>query len=98
MSTIAILNPASLVGKELREGLENRMKEWREVRCSATDPEEVGTMPEVLGAAALVQRYEPEGSKRLDRLICGRSRRTSALGDVPPGAIVVVLRRTRLPR
>ena len=93
MSTIAILHPASLVGKELREGLENRMKEWREVRLFSTDPEEVGTLTEVLGAAALVQRYEPESLKNISTIyFCGPIEKNRPLfDDVPPGAIVVVL-------
>lgn len=93
MSTIAILHPASLVGKELREALENRMKEWREVRLLSTDPDEVGTLTEVMGAAALVQRYEPESLKDVSTLyFCGPVEKNRPLfGDVPPGAIAVVL-------
>ncbi|MFL6201663.1 MAG: Asd/ArgC dimerization domain-containing protein [Thermoanaerobaculia bacterium] len=93
MSTIAILHPASLVGKELREGLEARMKEWREVKLLSTDPDEVGTLTEVLGAAALVQRYEPEALKNVSTVyFCGPIGKNRPLfDDVPAGAIVVVL-------
>jgi aspartate-semialdehyde dehydrogenase len=93
MSAIAILHPANLVGKELREALENRMKEWREVRLLSTDAEEVGTLTEVLGAAALVQRYEPESLKDVSTVyFCGPIKKNRPLfGDVPPGAVTVVL-------
>ncbi len=93
MSTIAILHPASLVGKELREALESRMKEWREVRLLSTDPEEVGTLTEVLGAAALVQRYEPESLKNVSTVyFCGPiEKNRPVFDDVPPGAVAVVL-------
>ena len=93
MSTIAILHPASLVGKELREALEARMKEWREVRLLSTDPEEVGTLTEVLGAAALVQQYEPESLKNVSTVyFCGPIEKNRPIfDDVPAGAIVVVL-------
>lgn len=93
MSTIAILHPANLVGKELREALENRMKEWREVRLLSTDPEVVGTLTEVLGAAAMVQRYEPESLKDVPTIFfCGPIAANRPLfDDVPPDAVAVVL-------
>jgi aspartate-semialdehyde dehydrogenase len=93
MGVIAILHPASLIGKELREALEARMKEWREVRLLSTDLEEVGTLTEVLGAAALVQRYEPESLKDVSTVyFCGPiEKNRPVFGDVPPGAVAVVL-------
>lgn len=93
MSSIAILHPVNLVGKELREALDSRMKEWREVRLLSTDAEEIGTLTEVLGAAALVQRYEPESLKDVSTVyFCGPIEANRPLfGDVPPGAVAVVL-------
>lgn len=93
MSTIAILHPANLVGKELREALESRMKEWREVRLLSVAPEEVGTLTEVMGAAAIVQRYEPESLKDVSTVyFCGPiEANRPVFDDVPAGAVVVVL-------
>ena len=93
MSAIAILHPGGLVGKELREALESRMKEWRDVRLLSTDPEEVGTLTEVMGAAALVQRYEPDSLKDVSTVyFCGPVEKNRPLFDeVPSGATVVVL-------
>ena len=93
MSAIAILHPANLVGKELREALENRMKEWREVRLLSVDPEEVGTLTEVMGAAAIVQRYEPESLKGVSTVyFCGPiEANRPVFDDVPADAVVVVL-------
>lgn len=93
MSTIAILHSTSLVGKELRDALERRMKEWREVRLLSTDPEEVGTLTDVLGSAALVSQYEPESLKGVSTVyFCGPIEKNRPLfGDVPPGAVVVVV-------
>lgn len=93
MSTIAILHSTNLVGKELRDALERRMKEWREVRLLSTDPEEVGTLTDVLGAAALVTQYEPESLKGVSTVyFCGPIEKNRPLfGDVPPGAVVVVV-------
>ena len=42
MSAIAIVHPGTLVGKELRESLENRLKSWRDIRLLSTDADEVG--------------------------------------------------------
>ena len=52
---IAIVNPISLLGQELREGLERHSELWSEVSLLTTDPEAVGTVTEVAGAAALVK-------------------------------------------
>lgn len=93
MSSIAILHPANLVGKELREALESRMKEWREVRLLSVDPEEVGTLTEVMGAAAIVQRYDPDSLKDVSTVyFCGPiNANRPVFDDVPAGAVTVVL-------
>jgi aspartate-semialdehyde dehydrogenase len=93
MSAIAILHPANLVGKELRETLESRMEQWREIRLLSTDAEEIGTLTEVMGAAAMVQRYEPESLKDVSTLyFCGPIAANRPLfDDLPPGAVAVVL-------
>lgn len=93
MSAIAILHPGGLVGKELREALENRIKEWREIRLLSTDPEEVGTLTEIMGAAALVNRYEPESLKDASTVyFCGPVEKNRPLfDDVASGATAVVL-------
>lgn len=93
MSAIAILHATDLVGKELREALEGRMKEWRDVRLLSTDPEEVGTLTEILGAAALVAPYEPDSLKDVSTVyFCGPIEKNRPLfGDVPSGAVTVVV-------
>jgi aspartate-semialdehyde dehydrogenase len=93
VSAIAIVHPGTLVGKELREALEGRMKSWREIRLLSTDAEEVGTLTDVQGAAAIVQLYEPESLKDVSTVyFCGPADRNRPLyGDVPPGALTVVL-------
>ena len=81
------------MGKELREALESRMKEWRDIRLLSTDPEEVGTLTEVMGAAALVSRYEPEILKDVSTVyFCGPVEKNRPLfDDVPAHAVTVVL-------
>jgi aspartate-semialdehyde dehydrogenase len=93
MSAIAIVHPGTLVGKELRESLENRLKSWRDIRLLSADAEEVGTLTEVQGAAALVQRYEPDSFKDVSTVyFCGPVAANRPLyGDVPSSALSVVL-------
>lgn len=61
MTTLAILHPINLLGKELRETLGRGVAgpQWQEVRLLSSIEEEVGTLTEIGGAAAIVQRYEP---------------------------------------
>lgn len=60
MTTLAILHPTNLLGKEVRETLQHRAVRWPEVRLLSTRDDEIGTLTEVGGAATVVQRYEPE--------------------------------------
>jgi aspartate-semialdehyde dehydrogenase len=93
MSAIAILHPGTLAGKELRETLDKRLKSWRDVRLLSTDTEEAGLLTEVQGAAAIVQRYEPDSLKGVSTVyFCGPAAVNRPLyADVPPGAVTVVL-------
>lgn len=91
--TIALVHAADLTGKELREGLESRMTSWREVLLLSADPEEVGILTEVGGAATFVQRYEPETLRKASTVFfCGPAERNRPLyGDLAPGTTAVVL-------
>ncbi len=103
---IAIVNPISLLGQGLREGLKHHSKLWSEVRLLSTDPEAVGTVTEVAGAAALVEAYEADSlhgidlvflcdfSTDLERLLDDRSPATTAVVVAPepaPSAGVAVV-------
>jgi aspartate-semialdehyde dehydrogenase len=61
MTTLAIVHPTTLLGKELREILGRRHASlpWQEIRLLSTNEQEVGTLTDAGDAAALVQRYEP---------------------------------------
>jgi aspartate-semialdehyde dehydrogenase len=95
---IAIVNPISLLGKELREGLERHAELWSEVRLWTTDPAAVGTVTEVAGAAALVEAYEADSlrgvdlaffcdlSTDLERILNDRSPETTAVVVAPEQA------------
>jgi len=60
MNRIVLVHPTSLVGKELRERLENRPDLCRELHLLSNDETEVGTLTEIAGAAAFVGRLEEE--------------------------------------
>jgi len=57
MTVLAILHPSDLQAQELKERLEQRTGLWDELRLLSTDETEVGTLTEVRGAAAVVQRF-----------------------------------------
>lgn len=93
MSGIAILHPSNLLGKELTETIENRAKQWREIRLLSTREDEIGTLTDAGGAAALVGRYEPESLQGISTVyFCGPIAANRPLfEDIPPGATGVVL-------
>ena len=79
---IAIVNPISLLGQELKEGLERRGELWSEVRLLTTDPEAVGTVTEAAGAAALVEAYETDSLHGIDLVfVCDWSSKLEGLLD-----------------
>jgi len=93
VSGIAILHPSNLLGKELSETIESRAKQWREVRLLSTLEDEVGSLTQVLGAAALVTRYEPDSLQEISTVyFCGPIAANRPLfADLPSGTTGVVL-------
>ncbi|HKH47409.1 MAG TPA: hypothetical protein VKM72_22355 [Thermoanaerobaculia bacterium] len=93
MSGIAILHPSNLLGKELIETIERRAKQWREVRLLSTHEDEVGSLTEAAGAAALVTQYEPDSLHGISTVyFCGPIASNRPLfADLPSGTTGVVL-------
>jgi aspartate-semialdehyde dehydrogenase len=93
MSAIAIVHPSDLLGKELTETLENRSKQWQDIRLLSTLPEEIGGLTDVSGAAAIVAPYDPDALKGASTIyFCGPIAANRPLfDDVPKGATAVVL-------
>ncbi len=93
MSGIAILHPSNLLGKELLSTIENRSRQWQEIRLLSTREDEIGGLTEAAGAAALVTRYEPESLQGVSTVyFCGPIAANRPLfGDLPPGTTGVVL-------
>jgi aspartate-semialdehyde dehydrogenase len=93
VTAIAILHSTNLLGKELRETLEARHPDWADVRLLSTHEDEIGTLTQVAGAAALVGRYEPEKLKGVDvAFFCGPAEvNRPILAELPPDAVGIVL-------
>ncbi|HVR30768.1 MAG TPA: Asd/ArgC dimerization domain-containing protein [Thermoanaerobaculia bacterium] len=93
MTRIGILEPAGLVGQELRDQLEERRELWREVLLYSRREGGIGTLTEVGGAVAMVQRVDREELESLDLLfVCdARTEELAFLEPVPErlGAIVI---------
>jgi aspartate-semialdehyde dehydrogenase len=93
VSAIVIVHPSGLLGKELRETLENRPEFGFDLRLLSTRDDEIGTLTEIAGAAALVGRYEPE-SLHGARVVffCGSMEdNRPILKDLPPETTGIVL-------
>ncbi|HEX4964542.1 MAG TPA: hypothetical protein VF173_27245 [Thermoanaerobaculia bacterium] len=93
MTAIAIFHPTGLLGKELRETIDARHPDWVDVRLLSTREDEVGTLTEVAGAAALVGRYEPEKLKGVDlAFFCGGAEESRPiLAGLPAESVAILL-------
>jgi aspartate-semialdehyde dehydrogenase len=93
VSAIAIVHPMGLLGKELRETLERLPAVGGDVRLLSNHEDEIGTLTEVAGAAAMVSRYEPEKLQEVaTAFLCGTMEdNRPILGEVPAGTTVVLL-------
>ncbi len=93
MTAIAIVHPTDLLGKELRETLAAYPALARDVRLLSRRDEEIGTLTEAAGAAALVTRYEPEALQGVDiAFFCGPvAANRPILAELPPETRAIVL-------
>lgn len=93
MSKYAILHPATLLGKELRERLGARPAfAERDPLLLTTDEEEVGNLTDVAGAAAFVGRWQ-EGELDTSELafFCGTAKETREVLKHRPSATTAVV-------
>ncbi len=90
---LAMINPTTLVGQELRESLERRPELWRELRLLSADKEEVGRLTDVRGAAAMVELLSEERLAGVDLVfLCGPLAAISpALAMLDPGSSAILL-------
>ena len=84
MSVVALIHPTSLVGKELREQLEERPQLYRELRLLSTLDDEIGTLARAGNEATVIALYEPERLHGVDLVFfCGEIAGDRALvGDL----------------
>lgn len=93
MTTLAIINPTTLLGQELRQRLDQRTSLWQELRLLATDVDQVGTLAEVRGAAALVRSFDGEALRDVAvAFFCGdMDCNRAALDALPAETTAIVL-------
>lgn len=93
MTTVALISPTTLLGKELREQLEKRRDLAVRIELLAGEEDEVGTLTELGGAAAMVARADAETLAGADLVfLCGgREPSTAVLAELPAGATAVML-------
>lgn len=93
MTAIAIVHPTNLLGKELRETIESRRPDWADLRLLSTREDEIGTLTEIAGAAALVGRFEPESLSGVDvAFLCGTMEdNRTVLAGLPPETLAILL-------
>jgi aspartate-semialdehyde dehydrogenase len=97
VTAVAIVNPSDLVGKELRETLERRLKSgklpWGEIRLLTTREDEENALTELAGGAALVSRYDAEALDGVDlAFFCGAAAEiAAALAVVPPETTAIAI-------
>ncbi|MEM9290646.1 MAG: hypothetical protein AAGD01_03100 [Acidobacteriota bacterium] len=93
MTHIAMLQPTSLAGQEIRELLEARRDLWQRLTLLALDEEEVGALTDVRGAAAMVQAYQPELLQDADVIFYCGSLETNrqALDSHPANAVGILV-------
>jgi len=93
VTTYAILHPTNLLGKELKETLENRPGVAGDLLLMSSRDDEIGTLTEIAGSAALVGRYEPEKLKGVPvTFLCGSmADNRPLLATLPPETTAVIL-------
>lgn len=99
MKRIGVVHPTSLVAREIRERLERRPELWSELRLLSTREEEIGTVTEIAGRAALVERYDPDDAPELELLVLCDDQDHSApvLARLAPAVTAVIVAREAAP-
>jgi len=89
---IAVLEPTTLLGREVKETLEQHPELAAHLRLLTTREEEFGTLTEIAGAAALVTHATRDSMADLDLLlVCGELSASRPLLDTLPADAIVVL-------
>ncbi|MCP4659478.1 MAG: hypothetical protein GY856_29070 [bacterium] len=92
MSILALIHPTGLSGIELRESLELRRDLWQEMLLLTTTEEELGTLTEVRGAAAMVTAIEENSFDGVDvAFFCGGMAESRPVLEALPSATAGIM-------
>lgn len=92
MTSLAILHPTSLVGKELREALEARPELAGDLRLLSSEDEEIGTLTEMRGELTLIDRGDSEELGGTDvALFCGSLEESAPFLERRPEGMTAIL-------
>lgn len=93
MTTLAIFHPTHLVAGELRESLDRRRELWDRLHLLSVREDEIGTLTEVRGEAAVVAAVDESSFDGVDVAFFFGPPESYAdlLGNLPEGLIVVLM-------
>ena len=93
MTVLALINPQSLLGEEIKQELGRRKELSSEVRLLATEPDQVGAVTDLGGVAALVQECNAESLDGVDLaiLLPGSEASTSGPTYLPSASTLLVV-------
>lgn len=83
MTILALINPQSLLGEEIKQDLSRRKEIWSEVRLLATEEDQIGAVTDFAGDAALIQECSEETLDGIDFAILLGGKRKQI--ESPPG-------------
>ena len=93
MTVLALINPQSLLGEEIKRDLGRRKGLASEVRLLATEAEQIGAVTDFAGVAALVQECSAESFSGVDLaiLLPGLGASPRKPSGLPPRTILLVV-------
>jgi aspartate-semialdehyde dehydrogenase len=92
MTRIALFGTSTLLGEELKEGLSRRRDLWNDLRLLTFEPESMGKVADLDGAAALVSTIGPETLEGVDLVIVpGETAAGRDLAQEVPGDATVLV-------
>lgn len=92
MSRLAIIEPMTLVGRELREALARHRDLFDDIELFTSDPEGTGAVTEVAGRAAWVQQIHRDSLANIDlAIICDGGGESEARDALPSTAVAILI-------
>lgn len=92
MSSLAIIEPKSLLGESVRDAAAAQGESWERIELFTAESEEVGAVSEVVGRAALVQKVTREAVEGFDAVMfCDREPDLELLQSLPASCRVICI-------